>query len=353
MIHERTDKTTHTRKKMEAINAQFIPAGEKTQVIDFNVNDARIAEVREEFREVDAYQDIDGAKAAKKVLTSMRTTLGEAHKEQKSAALSHGRMLDGEKNRLLALIAVIEDPIKKDLADIKNADDIKEKARLAEIENHILRLQSYALDRHDLSLEQITERRSNLAKEALEEDRYQEQLGNAKMVAEEADTKLRIVEIREREAIVARVEQDKVAIEQALRTAELDERQAIMDAENATRKAEQDKKDADARAEQTAKDAERQKELDALAANVAAAQKIMADERAVKEAIEQAKESREAQMARAPDRDKLLDYCVKIDTLIGSKPTMESQEGSNTMLFAIGELITIAKTVRECVEEMK
>lgn len=339
---------------MEAENVEFIASDEPTtEVINFNVNDAAIAKAKEEFKDIDAYQDIDAAKEAKKVLTKMRTTLGEAHKEQKAGALAYGRKLDTEKNRLLAGINEIEDPISNQLTDIKNASAMAEEKRIAAIMSHIERLQSYSLDRHDLSVEQIKERRTNLATETFEEERYQEHLNDAKMAAEEADTKLRIVLQRELDADEERAKQAKIAEENAAATAELDKRQAEMDARDAEqKKADQVKEDARI-ATVNAENAERQAGLDKQAEELAAKQKVIDDAEAEKKREAAAEENRLAEMAKAPDRDKLEMFCRNIDHLVDNKPTMESQEGANTMLFAVGELITIAKTVRECVEEMK
>jgi hypothetical protein len=340
---------------METQNAEFIPAGDEpgTEVIDFNVNDARIAEVAEEYKEVDAYQDIDGAKAAKKVLTKMRTTLAEAHKEQKAGALAYGRRLDAEKNRLLGLIGEIENPIKEQLDAIKNAEELKEVERKLKIENHIERLNSYAYDRHDLSIDQIKERRANLALETFEDERYQERINDAKMAAEEADTKLRIVLQREMDAEEERAAQAKIAEENAARQAELDKRQAEMDAKEAAIKAEQDERDRTAREEQAKKDAERQAELDKQAEELAAKQKAIDDAAAEEERKAREEEEREAELAKAPDRDKLELFAAHIQNLIDNKPVMGSQEGVNTMLFATSELKALVNTIFECVEKMK
>ena len=54
-------------------NQDFIPDDgedmeEKVQpVINFNINDKRIAEAKEEFKDIDAAKDLKGAKAAKQV----------------------------------------------------------------------------------------------------------------------------------------------------------------------------------------------------------------------------------------------------------------------------------------------
>ena len=340
------------------------PAELQQPVINFNINDAAIALVKEKFKDVDAGKDMDEAKAAKKVLTKMRTTLAEAHKEQKAESLAYGRMLDAEKNRLLELIAEVEYPIKKQIADIVNAAALAEDIRKGTIMGHMDRLASYALDRHDLNVEQIKERRANLAKEPLTEEIYEGFLAEAKMAHEEADTKLRIVLQRELDADIEREKQAKIAEENAARQKELDKQQAGLDAQAEAQRREQEKIAKDNREKQAKEDAERQAELDKQAVEQAAKQKKIDDENArlaqekadKEEADRKAVEeevARKTKLERAPDRKKLLLYASDIEQLVDTGPVMQSQEGANTLIFACEQLTEVADTVRKCVEEMK
>ncbi len=349
-----------TSKNEDQAGDSFIPLDEeipqteaKQKVINFNVNDKRIAEAKELYKDVDANKDMDEAKAAKQVLTKMRTTLAEAHKEQKAESLEYGRTLDAEKNRLLALIAEIEDPIKQQIDRIKNAEIEAEEERVSIISEHLTRLESYALDRHDLNVEQIKERRANLAKEPLTEDRYQELLPQAKMAHEESDTKLRIVLQRELDAEATKAEQDKIAEDNAAKQKELDERQAGLDAQAESQRREQEQAAEDAAAEQKKKDDARQAELDKQAEENAAEQRRLDDIKAEEDRKVKAAEEAAADLLRAPDRDKLLHFARSLEELLGDKPVMESQEGANTMLFIEGQVIELAETIRKCVEEMK
>lgn len=315
-------------------------------LIDFNVNDAAIAEVRENFKDIDASKDMDEAKFAKKVLTKMRTTLAEAHKEQKAEALAFGRLLDAEKNRLLELIGEVENPIKKQIDDVVNAVALAEDARKGLIETHLQRLASYMLDRHDLSVEQIKERRENLAKEPLTEEIYQEFLGEAKMEHEEADSKLRIVLQRELDAEEERAKQAKVEEENAALRKELEEATAA----NKKREDEQREYDAEqARVAQEAADAEIAKQAEELAAQ----QKIIDDAEAERKAKAKLEEEAESALRRAPDREKLLHYAEMIDEMVKTKPVMESQEGANTMFVVVSDLTDLIQIIKDQVEEMK
>ncbi len=346
----------------------FIPGEDELDteqsVINFNVNDANIAKAKEEFKDVDAYKDMDAAKKAKKVLTKMRTTLAEEHKKEKAEALAHGRRLDAEKNRLLVLIAEVEDPISKQITDIKNAEAMKEEDRKAAISAHMDRLGSYAADRHDLNIEQIKEHRANLAKEPLTEEIYQEFLAEAKMVHEEADTKLRIVLQREEEAEDEREKLRKGAEDQAAQQRKLDEQQAGLEAQAEAQRREQEKKDAAARAEQKEKDDARQKELDKQAKEQAAAQKVINDEnvriaqeQADKEAAElkaQADaDAEEKRRAAAPDVDKLESLAKALEAIRDTRTTMQTEAGSYAMIQASDDLTATVATIRRLIEEMK
>lgn len=340
---------------MTTENAEFIPGDEEqpTAIIDFNVNDARIAEAAEQFKDVDAYQDLDEAKAAKKILTKMRTTLAAAHKEQKAESLAYGRRLDGEKNRLLALIAEIEDPITTQLDDIKNAEKRKEEERLAAIQTHLDRLASYALDRHDLSIEQLQERLENLEQETFEEERYQEKLDAAKVVAHDSKSKLTICLLREEEnqKQLEEIARTKKKQEEAQR--KLDEQQKELDRLAEEQRKAQEEEARKAREEQERKDAERQAELDRQAEEQAERQRKLDEAEAAKRAEQEAEEAREAELMKAPDRDKLTDFAANLDALNERRPQMQSQEGMNTMLHVSMQIERLVKTIRDCVEEMK
>ena len=353
-----------TENSQSSADEQYIPLDEHEEnqqkpdpatktVINFNVNDAAIALVKDLYKDVDAGKDMDEAKAAKKVLTKMRTTLAEAHKDQKAESLTYGRMLDAEKNRLLKLIAEVEYPIKKQIDDIVNAAALAEDIRKGNIMGHMDRLASYALDRHDLDVEQIKERRANLAKEPLTEEIYEEFLAEAKMAHEEADTKLRIVLQRELDADIEREKQAKIAEENAARQKELDKQQAGLDAQAEAQRREQEKIAKDNREKQAKEDAERQAKLDAQEAK-------QEEERKRLQAIADADAKRQkdeddaaSALLRAPDRDKLLAFADMIDELVKSKPVMESQEGANTMIIACSQLIDLIDTIKKLVEEMK
>jgi hypothetical protein len=344
---------------------------QSTQVINWDINKAAIAEVAEDLKDVDAYKDLDGAKAAKKTLTKMRTALTEAHKETKAEALEFGRKVDAKKNEYLALIKVIEDPITDALIDIKNKAAREEEERIGGIMGHIERLQAFALDRHSLTLDELKERRETLLAEVLTEEVYQELLDGAQLSKDEAELKLRLAIDRE----TTRIEDERKAQEQAAENQrladELAERQAAMDAEDVNRKEKQAAEDAERRKIDDADAAERKRKQDKIDEQQAAAQKKIDDENArialetaatqLREreaAEEEERKNLEAENAaraleQAPDREKLLAYADRVDDLLVLPPVLMTDAANEVMLQAKSMLIEVAYDIRKQTEEMK
>lgn len=350
---------------METENQESAPMGEEqdtleSRVITFSVNDAAIAQVAEDFKEVDAYQDFDGAKLAKKTLTTMRTALGDAHKEAKAGALAYGRRCDDEKNRLLKLIGTIEDPITEQLTEIKTAAARAEQDRLDKIQEGLDQIDAFAMDRHDLTLDQLNERLDTLLKLIVEEDHYEEHTEAAKGAKEVSESKLRIAIMNEENRLKEAEDQALIAKENA----ELKKKMAKLEADQAEKDAAQKVIDDAAAAEQKVKDDERQAELDAQQAEIDKEKQEIADadaerlaeERKQQARIAQAKADEEAAALaalQAPDIDKLIVYADHIETIISQKPVMGTTAGHSAMLDTVALLIQSHEQITTHIEEMK
>lgn len=333
-----------------------------TQVIEWNVNDQAIAEIAEACKDVDAYQDLDAAKAAKRGLTKMRTRLSEAHKETKSKALKFGRDCDAEKNRLLAKIKEIEDPITADLDEIKNKEAREEENRIARLTAEIQRIQAYAEDRHSLELEELEDRLINLRGQQIEPEDMQEFVEAWDLAKQEADLKLRITIDHEKTALAEQAEQARVAEENAAKQKELDERQAKMDAEEAERQAERDKDDAERRVREDAEAAERKRKQDLIDEAQRKAQKKIDDEN---ERIDREHNERVAEEERkrleveeaanrlrlAPDSAKLVAFAEQIEQVV--IPTLDSQEATRVFTLAMEKIKPALEYIRIEARKMK
>ena len=143
-------KTTKTEEKaiVKAVDATFQQQNEtvedrvEIEIKKFNIADARIAELKEQFKDLeikDVY-DKEGIKAvneAVKIMRTLRTGVDAKHKELKSFYLNTGRGIDAEKNRIQELIAEVEEPLKAkkeaieaEIKRIKDEEEAKEQKRL-------------------------------------------------------------------------------------------------------------------------------------------------------------------------------------------------------------------------------
>ena len=338
-------------------NSEFIPADDaqdtlENRVIKFNINDAAIAEVKEDLGEVDAYKDLDHAKAAKKTLTKMRTTLGEAHKEAKAEALAYGRRCDAEKNRLLAAIAEIEDPITEQLNAIRDAEKLKEEERQTKIQGGVDQIEAFALDRHDLTLEQLNERLDTLLNLKVDPEFYEERTEEAENAKEVAESKLRIAIIKEgerleEEAERARVEEENRQLREKLEAAEAEKKERDeADRKRREEEAAEEKRKADIKSEAERKAREK-------AEDEARKLREEKEERERKER-EEAEAAKAAEIAalQAPDKQKLELFAADVSSLVDNKPVLQSDAGNEILLNAIASLIEVSKYINSKSEEL-
>jgi len=333
-------------------------------VINFNVNDKNIAEVKEQFKEVDAYQDLEAAKQAKKVLTKMRTTLADAHKEAKADALAYGRKLDAEKNRLLGLIAEIEDPITRQLDAIRNKAIQDEENRLNAIHSAIADIQEHAEARHSMTLDELKATREKVLAIELDPAVFQEFAEAAQLAKDETALKLRLAIERETDRLAEEAKNEKIRLENEALKKQLAEAQAAAEAAAAEQRAkeqleikraqaEREEAERKARAEHDAKIAKERAELAEKQRLIDAENARIERERQEKAAQEEAARLAAERLARAPDVEKLEHYASQIDQLIKAKPELSSDAGNEAMLQAISVLIEVAFDIRKATEEMK
>lgn len=338
---------------MDNDNSKSVPEDDEQETIEnmvvaFSINDAAIAEIKEDLGEVDAYKDLDHAKGAKKTLTKMRTTLGDAHKEAKADALAYGRRCDAEKNRLLVLIAEIEDPITKQLDEIKNAEAKVEEARVTKIMEGIEQIQAFALDRHELTFDQLNERLDTLLGHKIDPEFFEEHTEDAENAKEVSESKLRIAIMNEEARLKEAAEKEELA----RKNKDLQDQLNKQAEENAER-AKADKKVADDDAVlRKIKDDERQAELDKQAEEQAARQKVLDDDAAAKAQKEADDQAAELAAIQAPDKEKLTLFAQAIDHLVGVKPTLQSDAGNAILLDAVASLLQTKNYIETKREEL-
>jgi len=332
----------------------FIPGedelDEPTVVVNFNVNDARIAKAKEEFKDIDASKDFDGAKQAAKVCQKMRATLTDAHKLQKADALDVCRVLDAEKRRLLILIAAVEDPIKVQITDIEDAEKLKEQERIAEIQHRIESIRAYGFDLDDLEVIDLQKIQERLATVELDSS-YEEFLVEAEGAKAESESRLRIAinKAQAHEEETAKLEQQRKANEEQQR--KLDEQQAKMDAQQA--KLDADEAEHNRKAVEDA-DIKRQLEEKEIVKRKTDLDKQKAEQDERDRAERKAKEAEEADRRRAelaPDKDKLELMATYLEDY--PTPIVESQQAKDVVTYVKSELKAISTNIRHYAGEME
>ena len=332
------------------------------EIINFNITDAALTKLAERHKDVDAYKDFEAAKAAATECQKLRKKLTEAHKFKKADALAFGRRLDAEKNRIMGLIEAVEEPIRTQLTEIKEKAEREESARVEKIEAEIERIKAFANDRHDLTVEQLEERRETLALIKIDGELFQELTDQANTFKDEADAKLRIALVNEQERVAEAEKLEAQRKEQAYKQKELDERQDKLDAEEADRKSEQAKRDQEAAGKLAEENAKRQYELDKQAEEQAAEQKKIDDENAriTQEATDkeeaerkeqEEKEAAELAALQAPDIEKLDKLVEQIEAI--AMPTVASQAAEDILTYVRSDIRELAKNIRHYAGEMK
>lgn len=281
--------------------------------IEFGINDARIAEVKAEYADIDAYENFDEAKAAKKTLTEMRSKVTARHKVVKHDALQFGKRCDAEKRRLMALIAEIEDPITKQLDDIKHEAERKEAARQKKIDIAIDEIRNLEIGHMDLNSEQAEARLTELDLIGIDDNIFQERIDEANATYNEVRVKLmssleraKAREEQERLLEEQRKEQEKEQKRLAKQREEQEERERKMRAEEEARLEEERKKQAEKEAELEAeRKAQAEKEAEIERERQKLEDERKAEEDRKRKAAEE-KAAEERRLALAPDKDKLL-----------------------------------------------
>lgn len=111
-------------KEKEVLDVQIVEAKDitvedviSTEIKKFNLADAKIAELKEQFKdlEISGVEDKDGYKAvseAIKIVRTYRTGVEKVRKQIKEDYLKNGRAIDEEAKRLTASLEEIENPLK-------------------------------------------------------------------------------------------------------------------------------------------------------------------------------------------------------------------------------------------------
>ena len=320
-------------------------------VVNLNINDTRIADVKAQLAGVDATKDFKSAKAAAKTCQQMRATLTDAHKQQKAESLAFGRTLDAEKNRLLSLIGEIEDPIRAQIEEIETAEKRKEEERIDAIEQRMEDLREYGQDLDGRELSELQDIQELLNALEITDEDFQEFREAALGAKAEAESRLRIAigHAQTREEEEARLEEQRKG--QEAQQAELDKQQAELDAQAYQLAKDQIERDRKAREDQQAKDTERQAELDKKQEEIDRQNR----EREERERVEKEAAEKEAAAARAaelaPDKEKLDKLAGSLEQL--EMPKVQSQQAEDVLTYVRSEIRNLVRNIQHYGGEME
>ena len=203
-------------------------------VVQYNVTDAAIAEIAEEFRDIDASTTV-GYKAAVAGIRRTRELRGEielTRKSLKSDALAFGRKVDKEARRIIDSLLEIETPLKTSKEAVDNAKaEVKRKAEEARLEEERRMLER---EREEKDRIEKAEREAKEAKLAEERKVLNAEKEKLELEKEKLEEQIQI-EKKERQARLDKEQQE--------RTARLAEEQKQREAEEAELKRRQDEID--------------------------------------------------------------------------------------------------------------
>lgn len=160
------------------------------------------------------------AKAAQREVGALRIALEKTRKKVKEDVIARGKLIDGEANRIFALIAAIEDPIKK---QIDAEEERAERARQAAIEAEARRLAEEEAARKRAEEERLAAERRKLEAErakfeaeqraAREKSEAEERERRRRLDEEEAARRKALQEEEDRRRAAARAEEERLAAE--------------------------------------------------------------------------------------------------------------------------------------------
>jgi len=194
------------------------------------------------------------AKSAHREVAALRIALEKTRKKVKEDVLARSKLIDGEANRIFALIAAIEDPIK---AQIEAEERREQEAREAAIRAEQERLAAEERARKEAEERRLAEERAKLAAEREAFERQQSE-ARAKLQAEADASFKALAEEQERVRLTRLAEEEKLAAE---RERVNDERRKLEEAA----RAEQFRKDEEARAQRLEEQRKREAEENARA----------------------------------------------------------------------------------------
>jgi hypothetical protein len=343
---------------------------EQTQhVIEYNITDAALTELAERHAGINAYEDFTRAKEAKKECQELRLAVETRRKDLKADALAYGRAVDDKARGIQERIAEVEEPLTKQLNEIRDAEKRKEEERLAQIDARIQVIRDLGEDLGGRGLPNLRDRLSAVDNSDISEETFQEFREQAIGVQAEAASKLRIAIKRQEEVEAEQARLEEQRKEQEEREAELKAREEAL----AKEQAEREEKERKEREEREAEEAEKRKEeeerlrkereklekekreIEEEKERIAAEEKAEREEKEAKEKAEREERERiaaeERRLAAAPDVEKLELAANRLAAF--EWPTLSTDAGNRVRTLASESLSTVVAYLQDEARKMK
>lgn len=224
-----------------------------TAIAEYSPIEAALATV-EKYRglvcDVTTPKGMTEAKAAHREVAAIRIALEKTRKKVKEDVIARGKLIDGEANRIFALVAAIEDPIKVQIEAEERRDEEKRQATIKAEEERIA-----AAERARKAAEE-----AELARQRAQIEAERAALAKAQASARESEERARLAREEEARQHRAKMAEEERAAKKRIDDAEREakaQRQAEEDrlrAESERLEAERNRLAEAARAEQFAKD---------------------------------------------------------------------------------------------------
>ena len=336
----------------------------ETQVVEYNVTDAAIAEMKDMYMgllitDLDDKEQYDAVHKAHMVVRGKRIEVDKKRKELKADALAWGKKVQTEANRIFALIEPIESHLKGEKQKVKDEEERLEKERIADIQEKLDSIRKfdanfYHATSHELksiieTIESIEITPEIFFEFTTEANELKQRVLISTCQALE-DREKRDKEEAERKAQEEQLARERAALEKA--KAERESEEAKLAEERRKIQEEKDRIEAEKRAEQERKDREefeRQAKIKAEAEAKAVAERAE-QERIAREEAEKAEAER--QKALLPDKEKLILFADRITALTSGNLVIDSEDARKLFSDVLSDIMELDRHFRIEIDEL-
>jgi hypothetical protein len=347
----------------------------ETQVVEYNVTDAAIAEMSDMYlglviTDIDDKEQFSAVHSARMVVRGKRIEVDKRRKELKADALAWGKKVQGKANHIFELLEPIETHLKKEEGKVQAEKDRIESERINTIREDLNGWSSnYSSFTHETPLDELQLAAGVFERWEITPEKYFEFTTEAYKIRDDGiRISTKMIEIRERldreenqrkaEAETLAFQRKKQEEESARlqkKADEMAEVQRKMDEDRAKAeaalKAERDALEAEKKAEQDRKDREEFKRKAVERAKNEAIEKVKQDAIEMAEMAEAETAEKERQEALRPDKEKLEAWSQYLSEGM-TLPKVESRKAKEIVALTGGRLCDVAEELYQETQKM-